>query len=77
MTSVVGLGARLQVAAAGPELAEVCVRSKRYGYGSVPAARSASTWARRRARSAARPLPVAASAAASSVKVSSATVAAR
>ena len=36
-----------------------CVRSKRYGYGSVPVARIPSTRPSRRARSAARPLPVA------------------
>ena len=36
--------------------ASVCERSKRYGYGSVPASRSSSTCARRRDRSALSPL---------------------
>ena len=53
-----GLGARLEV---GPlrraPSATLWVRSKRYGYGSPPAARMASTWPWRRARSAASPLP--------------------
>ena len=48
--------ARATPSGRGPR-ASVCERSKRYGYGSVPAPRSSSTCASRRARSAARPLP--------------------
>ncbi len=59
---------RLQVAPRGPQLGRAsCVRSKRYGYGSVPVARIASTRPSRRARSAARPLPAAVSSTASCV----------
>ena len=48
-------------ATAARTAATLWVRSKRYGYGSPPAARMASTWAWRRARSAASPLPAAVS----------------
>ena len=54
-----------------------CVRSKRYGYGSTPAARRSSTWPCRRARSAASPLPVSSASAASSVALVAPSIARR